>query len=120
MIFCWWARQDSNLQPDGYEPLALTIELQAPPGGFATAFWRAVLYPTWNRRQLVSATPERAVETLIALHDEATSLLRASLERFLATRAPPTPAERSRFRYPQLTVTYEASGPAPALSRAYA
>ncbi len=27
----WWARQDSNLQPDGYEPSALTIELQAPP-----------------------------------------------------------------------------------------
>ncbi len=26
----WWARQDSNLQPSGYEPLALTIELQAP------------------------------------------------------------------------------------------
>ena len=27
----WWARQDSNLQPDGYEPPALTIELRAPP-----------------------------------------------------------------------------------------
>ena len=26
----WWARQDSNLQPSGYEPLALTIELRAP------------------------------------------------------------------------------------------
>ncbi len=25
----WWARQDSNLEPSGYEPLALTIELQA-------------------------------------------------------------------------------------------
>ena len=25
----WWARQDSNLEPDGYEPSALTIELQA-------------------------------------------------------------------------------------------
>ena len=24
-----WARQDSNLQPSGYEPLALTIELRA-------------------------------------------------------------------------------------------
>ena len=28
----WWARQDSNLQPDRYERPALTIELQAPPG----------------------------------------------------------------------------------------
>ena len=27
----WWARQDSNLEPDGYEPSALTIELRAPP-----------------------------------------------------------------------------------------
>ena len=27
----WWARQDSNLQPSGYEPPALTIELRARP-----------------------------------------------------------------------------------------
>src|SRR5690242_9232986 len=26
----WWARQDSNLQPDRYERPALTLELQAP------------------------------------------------------------------------------------------
>ena len=26
----WWARRDSNPQPSGYEPPALTIELQAP------------------------------------------------------------------------------------------
>lgn len=25
----WWAGQDSNLQPIGYEPTALTIELPA-------------------------------------------------------------------------------------------
>ena len=25
----WWARENSNLQPSGYEPLALTIELRA-------------------------------------------------------------------------------------------
>ena len=29
IIFKWWAREDSNLQPSGYEPLALTIELRA-------------------------------------------------------------------------------------------
>ena len=29
----WWARQDSNLQPSGYEPLALTIELRARQRG---------------------------------------------------------------------------------------
>lgn len=28
----WWAHQDSNLEPDGYEPSALTIELWAPTG----------------------------------------------------------------------------------------
>ena len=28
-IIDWWAREDSNLQPSGYEPLALTIELRA-------------------------------------------------------------------------------------------
>lgn len=28
----WWAREDSNLQPSGYEPLALTIELRARAG----------------------------------------------------------------------------------------
>jgi hypothetical protein len=39
----WWARQDSNLQPDGYEPSALTIELQARPGALATAIWAGVL-----------------------------------------------------------------------------
>jgi hypothetical protein len=33
----WWAHQDSNLEPDGYEPSALTIELWAPTGGMATA-----------------------------------------------------------------------------------
>ncbi len=32
----WWAREDSNLQPSGYEPLALTIELRAP--GFLRPF----------------------------------------------------------------------------------
>ena len=31
LILQWWARQDSNLQPDRYERPALTIELQAPP-----------------------------------------------------------------------------------------
>ena len=36
----WWARQDSNLQPDRYERPALTIELQARgkvPGGECVA-----------------------------------------------------------------------------------
>src|ERR1700694_2253830 len=39
----WWARQDSNLQPDRYERPALTIELQAPP---ACRFKRQATVPT--------------------------------------------------------------------------
>ena len=29
----WWAHQDSNLGPTGYEPVALTAELWALAGG---------------------------------------------------------------------------------------
>jgi hypothetical protein len=39
----WWARQDSNLQPDRYERPALTIELQAPP--LMAAGWRLATLP---------------------------------------------------------------------------
>src|ERR1700676_3342339 len=39
----WWARQDSNLQPDRYERPALTIELQAPP--LMAAGWRPATVP---------------------------------------------------------------------------
>jgi hypothetical protein len=41
----WWARQDSNLQPSGYEPLALTIELRAP--GFLRPFFANVQTAMW-------------------------------------------------------------------------
>src|SRR4030088_1754276 len=30
----WWAREDSNLQPDRYERSALTVELGAEPANF--------------------------------------------------------------------------------------
>ena len=48
----WWARQDSNLQPDRYERPALTIELQAPPrdGRFGGGGQRcAVRLQGWRR-----------------------------------------------------------------------
>src|SRR5882762_155157 len=41
----WWARQDSNLQPDRYERPALTIELQAPPRAAASERPATVLAP---------------------------------------------------------------------------
>ncbi|HEX2726457.1 MAG TPA: AMP nucleosidase, partial [Beijerinckiaceae bacterium] len=50
----------------------------------------------------------------------ATGALRDALERFFATGVPPTPAERLRFRYPELRLTYRPQGPIPAIKRAYA
>jgi AMP nucleosidase len=61
-----------------------------------------------------------AVERLVALHTEATASLRECLERFFADGTPPSPAERARFRYPQITLAWRAEEPPPALSRSYA
>src|SRR5262249_27492775 len=37
----WWAREDPNLPPSGYEPLALTIELRAlMPFAFRSSSFR--------------------------------------------------------------------------------
>jgi len=66
------------------------------------------------------ATPEEAVERLERLHDQATAALRQALERFLETREPPSPAERSRFRYPEIRVSYEPEGVQPSVRRAFA
>jgi AMP nucleosidase len=66
------------------------------------------------------ASPEEAVERLDALHSTATGALREALERFFANGSPPTAAERLRFRYPELRVTYRPEGPIPAIKRAYA
>ena len=43
---CWWARQDSNLEPAGYEPAALTVVLQAPRRGAGTTIDRQG--PIWS------------------------------------------------------------------------
>ena len=52
----WWAREDSNLQPSGYEPPALTIELRARRGR-TRAFRREVKSPLrlWQRSAPKSA-----------------------------------------------------------------
>jgi hypothetical protein len=42
-MISWWAREDSNLQPSGYEPLALTIELRARAGARAGGFLTAIM-----------------------------------------------------------------------------
>ncbi|WP_238181926.1 AMP nucleosidase [Methylobacterium trifolii] len=61
-----------------------------------------------------------AVDRLIALHAEATRALRAALDRYLDGGPPPDAAERLRFRYPELRVTYRPNGPVPRISRATA
>jgi AMP nucleosidase len=63
---------------------------------------------------------EEAVARLEALHSEATAALREALERFFAEGVSPGAAERRRFRYPELRVTYRPEGPIPAIKRAYA
>ena len=63
-----------------------------------------------------AATPEEAVELLAKRYDAAVASLRASLEKFLLDGTPPTAAERARFRYPRLRVTYRSEGAPPAKS----
>ena len=62
-------------------------------------------------------TPEQAVDRLEELHTAAVVALRAALERFLASGAPPDGEERLRFRYPELRLTYDPSGRPTANSR---
>jgi AMP nucleosidase len=67
-----------------------------------------------------AATPEEAVDRLIQLHDAGLTSQREALERFFSDRMPPSAAERARFRYPCLRVTYRSSSPAPRTQRAFA
>ena len=67
-----------------------------------------------------SLAPDQAVDRLDSLHSAATSALRRALERYVAHRAPPTPAQRRKFRYPELCLTWAPNGPAPVTRRAWA
>ncbi|MGU3540196.1 AMP nucleosidase [Methylobacterium sp. A54F] len=64
--------------------------------------------------------PETAVDRLTALHAEATRALRTALARTLDGGPPPDAAERLKFRYPELRVTYRPTGAVPRISRATA
>lgn len=64
--------------------------------------------------------PEEAVDRLQEMHVAATTALRDALERYLADGHPPSPAELTRFRYPELRLTYRPEGVMPASARAYA
>jgi len=65
-------------------------------------------------------SPQAAVAALIAQHEAATAALTAALERYFTTKKAPTSAERKKFCYPELRVTYETQGLQPRISRAYA
>ncbi len=64
-------------------------------------------------------TPAEAVDRLEALYDRATNSLIEAVRRFAEKGTPPTPEQRSLFRYPELRVTYLPNAPAPRLARAY-
>jgi AMP nucleosidase len=67
-----------------------------------------------------AVSAEQAVEGLAALHATATGALRLALDRFVAKRSPPSPDERSRFRYPELRLIWNPHGPLPFTWRAWA
>jgi AMP nucleosidase len=64
-------------------------------------------------------SPDQAVDLLAAMHAEAVQAQRDALARFAAGGAPPTPEERSRFRYPELRLLWQPSGPIPVTRRAW-
>lgn len=53
----WWARRDSNPQPSGYEPPALTIELQAPHAGWLSVFPASSQGFTARRDKIAQISP---------------------------------------------------------------
>ena len=67
-----------------------------------------------------AVNPEQAVDDLAALHAKAMGALRLALDRFVARRSPPSPDERSQFRYPELRLVWDPHGPLPFTWRAWA
>jgi AMP nucleosidase len=53
------------------------------------------------------------------MHADAVQAQRDALARFAAGGAPPTPKERLRFRYPELRLLWQPSGPIPVTRRAW-
>ena len=71
-----------------------------------------------NKRS--SLSPAQAVDRLESIHTAATGALRRALERYVSHGPPPTAAQRRKFRYPELCLTWAPSGPAPVTRRAWA
>jgi AMP nucleosidase len=64
-------------------------------------------------------SPEQAVVRLEAIHAEAVEAQRQALARFTAGGPAPDVEERSRFRYPELRLTWDPRGPTPVTRRAW-
>ncbi len=64
-------------------------------------------------------SPDQAVDRLETMHREAVQAQRDALARFAADGAPPDPAERGRFRYPELRLIWSPTGPTPTTRRAW-
>ena len=73
---------------------------------------------TQNDKQAL--TPEAAADRLEAIYAGSCAALSRALDRYLATRKPPTAKDRSSFRYPLLRVTCRHVGAAARTRRAYA
>jgi AMP nucleosidase len=71
-----------------------------------------------NDRQTL--TPQTAVDRLDAIYSGSCAALSRALDRYLATRKPPTAKERAAFRYPLLRVVCRQIGAAARSRRAYA
>jgi AMP nucleosidase len=65
-------------------------------------------------------TPEQAVDRLEAIHAAAVQAQSAALARFAAGGPPPSEQERRGFRYPELRLTWEPTGPVRFTRRAWA
>jgi AMP nucleosidase len=68
---------------------------------------------------LTALSPDQAVDRLEAMHEAAVLAQREALARFAAGGAPPDPDERCGFRYPELRLTWDPSGPVPVTRRAW-
>jgi AMP nucleosidase len=71
-------------------------------------------------RRTEGLSPEQAVDRLEVLHAEAVAALRGALARFVREGTPPSTAERTLFRYPELRLIWQSTGPMPFTRRAWA
>ena len=70
-------------------------------------------------RHHVMLSPDQAVDRLEAMHTAAELAQRAAVTRFAAGGPPPSAQERSGFRYPELRVIWQPTGPIPVTRRAW-